>query len=122
MFQNNSDNQIIQQKSLEELTMWISHLNYISEEMDNLIQISSNTLNEIELSEQLSVTVKNNTNVLNQVLSYKKATDNIVECIDLECDLFYHTEYQKIRELYKNHLETYRDLKRKLFSSLLNDD
>lgn len=120
-FENSSDNQIIQKNSLEELTMWISHLNYVADECDNFAKIAAKNLNNNVLSEKFLEIIKDNASLLNDVTKYKSATDHIIECIDLECDLFYHTEFTKIRLVYKNHLDSYRALKEIVFLSLHNE-
>jgi hypothetical protein len=112
---NVSDNQITEKINLEELNLWVSFLNSFSEEYDDLIKTASNNANKDDVRNQLLTAFKNNENILNDIVNYKRATHNFIECIDLECDLFYENKYNKIRNAYRLHFENCNLLKEKVF-------
>lgn len=122
IYNNDSENQILQKRILEEINMCIEDLNYITEECDYLVEISSNKVNDSDLKDQFLLFVDENINTHNTFLKYRNTVDNLLECIDLDCDLFYHNEHKKNRNLYKNHLNRYREIKRKIFIELLKKD
>ncbi|MCI2229652.1 hypothetical protein MC378_10790 [Polaribacter sp. MSW13] len=119
IYKNDSENQIIQKRSLEELNMWISQVNYILEESNTLAKIASDKLKNKDLRDQFLMIIEKNAGILSAFLTYKNTTDNFMECIDLDCDLFYYNEHEKIRNLYTEYLNNYRSVKKKFFKSLL---
>ncbi|MCH3881981.1 MULTISPECIES: hypothetical protein [Tenacibaculum] len=119
IYNNDSENQATQKRSLEELNMWISHINYISEECDYIVKIASNKLKKKELRDNLLLVIKKKNSLKNTFLEYKKISENIIECIDLDCDLFYYKEHVKTRDLYKEYVDNYRSLKKEVFLGLL---
>lgn len=119
IYNNNSENQVTQKRSLEELNMWISHINYISEECDYIVKIASNKLKKKELRDNLLLVIKKKNSLKNAFLEYEKTSENIIECIDLDCDLFYYNEHIKTRGLYKEYVDNYRKLKKEVFLGLL---
>lgn len=118
-YDNDSENEIIQKRSLIELNMWTSNLNYISEECDYLVKISSNKLKDRGLSDALLLMIEKKASVQNILLTYKNSADNFNECIDLDCDLFYYNEHEKVRNLYTEFISSYRKLKKYVFDGLL---
>ncbi|AUC84696.1 hypothetical protein CW731_05050 [Polaribacter sp. ALD11] len=116
---NESESQVLQKRSLEEINLCIEHLNFITEECDYLVRISSNNLNDIDLKDRVLLFTDENTNMYTTFLKYRNTVGDFLECIDLDCDLFYHNEHKKNRDLYQNHLENYREIKRKIFRELL---
>lgn len=118
-YKGHSENQMIQKTSLEELKMCIDHLNFISEECDFLIKIVTHKFKEKDLRDQLLQVHESNVSLLSESIKYRNTAYNFIECIDLDCDLFYHNEQEKIRSLYRNHLKNYRKIKRKVFLGLL---
>lgn len=118
-YDNDSENQIIQKRSLIELNMWASNLNYISEECDYLVKISSNKLKNKDLKDALLLMIEKNANIQHTLLAYRNSADNFIECIDLDCDLFYYNEHEKVRNLYTEYINSYRKLKKDVFDGLL---
>lgn len=116
---NESESQVLQNRSLEEINMWLDHLNYITEECGYLVKILSNRKNGKDLKGQLLLFIETNTNTNNTFLTYKNTVGEFLECIDLDCDLFYHDKHKKNRDLYRNHLKGYREIKRKVFKGIL---
>ncbi|PQJ81354.1 hypothetical protein [Polaribacter glomeratus] len=110
-----SDTQITEKINLEELDLWISFLNSFSDEYTNLVTKASNSANKEELKNQLLNTFKNNETILNDIVNYKRATHNFIECIDLECDSFYRDTYTKIKKAYRLHFQECNLLNKKVF-------
>ena len=116
---NDSESLIIQKRSLIELNMWISNLNYISEECDYLVKISSNKLKDRDLRDALLLIIEKKASIQNILLTYRNSADNFNECIDLDCDLFYYNEHERVRNLYTEYINSYRKLKKDVFDGLL---
>ena len=103
-----TENQIIQKRSLNEVKRWMLDLNEISQECND---IEMNGLEEDHLSKEITAIVENNKMIYNTLLEYKNVLDNPTECIDLECDLFFYKKHKKNRDLYIEHYNRYKDFK-----------
>jgi len=51
-FEHDSDDQIIQKRSENELALWMEHVDYIINESEKLSKIASNTLHNDELKQR----------------------------------------------------------------------
>ncbi|TXD59457.1 hypothetical protein ES044_09990 [Polaribacter sp. IC066] len=109
------EDEMAEQKNLEELDLWASFLNRFTEEYEGFIITASSSANKEDLQNQLLTAFKNNETILRDILNYKRATHNFMECIDLACDSFYKNKYLKIKKAYVLHAENCSLLKKKVF-------
>ena len=119
-YENASEIQIIQSRSFKELDIWISHVNYLTEECDRLAKIAAKLIQKSELGEELLLMIQKSTELLTELHNARNATENLSECDDVACDLFYLNEHESTRELYLKHIESYRKLKEEVLLQLLN--
>ncbi|MGJ8742922.1 hypothetical protein [Polaribacter sp.] len=103
-----SESQIIQKRSLNEVKSWMLDLNEISRECND---IEIENLKEKNLMSELSNILENNKLIQNILLEYKNVLNNPTECIDLECDLFFYKKHKKNRNLYLEHYNSYKNFK-----------
>ncbi|WP_341221961.1 hypothetical protein [Polaribacter atrinae] len=106
-----TENQIIQKRSLKEVNRWMLDLNEISQECND---IELENLERSNLSKEFSTIVENNKRIQNTLLEYRNVLNNPTECIDLECDLFFYKEHKKYRNLYIEHVDNFKSLKNKM--------
>lgn len=103
-----SESQIIQKRSLNEVKRWMLDLNEISRECND---IEIENLKEKNLMSEFSTIMENNKIIQNILLEYKNVLNNPTECIDLECDLFFYKKHKKNRSLYIEHYNSYKNFK-----------
>ncbi|SRX52446.1 hypothetical protein [Aequorivita sp. CIP111184] len=105
-----------------ELDNWINHFGYIEKEIDNLLNLSkgdlSNTLQNEDVLNKLSIKKEENIINLNAFRKYKDSLPQAAECEDVDCDMFYVNEHEKYRKAYMFHLEKYRNIKEEYFNIL----
>ncbi|WP_218598626.1 hypothetical protein [Polaribacter sp. NJDZ03] len=104
-----TENQIIQKRSLNEVNRWMLDLNEISQECNDL---ERNSLDGDLLNKEVSTIIESNKRIYRTLLQYKNDLDNPTECIDLACDLFFYKEHKKNRNLFIEHLNDYKNLKK----------
>ena len=114
-----SETQIIQSRSFRELDVWISHVNYITDECDRLAKIASNLIKERNLRDDLLLMIDKNTILLGQLYNVRNETEKLNECDDVACDLYYLNEHERTRFLYLKHVKNYRKLKEEVLLKLL---
>ncbi|RSK40322.1 hypothetical protein [Mangrovimonas spongiae] len=118
-FDHDSDDQIIQKRSENELTLWVNHVSYIIEESDRLAKIASNLLKESVLRDRFLIMIERAIVVSKVLSNYKKAMPNYKECDHLECDLYYINEHEKVRQEYLKIIKDNRELKEEFYTQLL---
>ncbi len=116
-----SETQIIQSRSFRELDVWISHVNYVTEECDKLAKIASNLIKNRNLRDELLLMIKKNSELITQLYNARNETEKLNECDDVACDLYYLNEHESTRFLYLEHIKGYRKLKEKVLLSLLTE-
>ena len=118
-FDHDTDDQIVQKRSAEELDSWISHISYVIDESDRLAKISSNVLKDRDLRDRFLDFIIKNQSVLNEFTAYKNSMVQYKECDHFECDLYYINKHEHIRQLYIETVVDYRKLKTKIYSEIL---
>ncbi|SFN81612.1 hypothetical protein SAMN04487989_104184 [Bizionia echini] len=118
-FNHNTDEEIIQVKRTQELDIWITHLNYVTDESDWLAKIASNKLNDKLLRDALLESSEQNANILNELYNYRTSIVKHNECNDLECDVYYINLHDTYCSRYRKHLETYRKIKSDVYMKIL---
>jgi len=119
-FEHDSDDQIIQKRSENELALWMEHVDYIINESEKLSKIASNTLHNDELKQRFLKFIEDSTEVTKTLNDYKKAMPNYKECDHLECDMFYINTHEKVRQDYIKIIAAYRELKDVFYAQFFN--
>ncbi|MGY0392245.1 hypothetical protein ACW5R3_06805 [Bizionia sp. KMM 8389] len=115
----NTDEEIILAKRTQELDIWISHLNYMSEEGDYLAKIASNKLDDKKLRDSLLDKLNQNITVLNELYNYRSSIEKYNECDELECDIYYVNLHDTYCSKYIKHIEAYREIKNQVYLKIL---
>lgn len=119
-YANDTENQIIQKKQTQEADVWITHINYISEESELLLKICSEKINSKKLFKKVEKSNEKLQKLLPELYSYRSSIKNINECEDLECDLFYLNRQDEVRDHYFDFVNTYRILKKEVLAGILS--
>jgi len=118
-FNHDTDEQIVQKRTAEELRLWMSHVNYIINESDRLAKIASNVIKNRAFRDQFLELIIKNKSVLNQLISYKSTMVQYKECDNFECDLYYINKHENFRVLYLKTVIDFRKQKDKFYSEIL---
>ncbi|MFD2540962.1 hypothetical protein ACFSSB_01410 [Lacinutrix gracilariae] len=118
-FNHDTDEQIVQKRTAEELRLWMSHINYIINESDRLAKIASNVIKNRAFRDQFLELIIKNKSVLNQLISYKSTMVQYKECDNFECDLYYINKHENFRVLYLKTVIDFRKQKDKFYSEIL---
>lgn len=118
-FSHDTDEEIIQTKRLQDLSIWENHLSYITNECDWLTKIASNKIGDKVLRDRLLEMSEINSALLNQLYIYKGSIGRFNECDDLECDLFYINQHDVFCTKYIKHIEDYRSIKNEVYLKIL---
>ena len=119
-YAHETDEQVLHKKRTQEINLWISHLNYITNECDWLAKIASNIIKDRDLRDLLLEKSEINSSLLNELYSYRNTLDSFHECNDLDCDLYYIDLHDTICKKYIKHLENYRSVKDQVFFKILS--
>ncbi|MDC6386732.1 hypothetical protein PP180_15215 [Muricauda sp. SK9] len=115
-----ADDRIMLKKDKVEVGHWAESLEHIDEEIRMLLALEDRFLNDTALHVELLALQRENTLKSGMLYRYENAMRNAWECDDMACDTYYLNKHEKHRELYMEHLKSYRKLKSKLFSRLLD--
>jgi len=122
IYNHDSEESIVLKNNGIELNNWITHLGYISAEIDNLLNLSraelSNKLEHEPVVAKLSNKREENNIILKKFRKYRESLPKAMECEDMDCDMYYVNEHEKFRNIYMSHLEKYRKIKEEYFSLL----
>ncbi|MEO5789782.1 MAG: hypothetical protein ACOH2D_08250 [Gelidibacter sp.] len=117
---NETDDEIVKRQMHRELQTWISHLEAMNTEADQLAKIASNKINDKTLCDGLLDNINENINLLNEFYTYRNVMNNIRECDELECDQFYMLQHDQVFDKYMEGVDNYRSVKDKVYQKLLN--
>lgn len=105
-----------------ELEDWLEHLNYIEKEVSSLSNlVKSESSDNHELKTRLSNLEQKreiNIEILSKLMEYRNSLPKAAECEDVECDMFYINEHIRYRQMYRDHIENYREVKEEFFKVL----
>ena len=105
-----------------ELDHWIEHLYYIEKEITNLLKLGNTELVKIlgtdPVLNKLQKKKENNVITVQAFQKYRDGLPKAAECEDVDCDMFFVTEHEKFRRMYKFHLNRYRKVKEEYFHVL----
>lgn len=116
---NETDDEIVKRQRHRELKTWISHLEAMNNEADQLVKIVSNKIKDKELRETLLDNTNDIINLLNEFYTYRNVMNNIRECDELECDQFYMVQHDQVFEKYTECITKYRSIKNRVYQKLL---
>ncbi|KAB5485292.1 MULTISPECIES: hypothetical protein [Flagellimonas] len=116
---HDADDRIMLRKDKVEVGHWTKSLEYINEELGLLLALEDRFLNDSMLHVELLALQGENTKKSGIMYRYESTMRNAWECDDVACDTYHLDNHEKHRELYVEHLESYRKLKCKVFSRLL---
>lgn len=106
-----------------ELTNWINHLNYVDNEINNLLnlgrlEIKHFTEENATILDKLKQRKRENQVNLSALATYKNSLHIANECEDVACDIFYVEKHEQFRQVYLYFLEKYRRVKEEYFNVL----
>lgn len=105
-----------------ELENWLDHFAYIDKEINSLLKIvkheQTNQENFESLLSNLKKKQEENSTTIDEFLKYRNDLPKAAECEDVSCDMFYVNEHERYRNLYKAHLDSYRNIKEEFFKIL----
>ncbi len=123
VYEHDSDLEVVHKYNSIELKGWINQLLYIDTEVDNLLKLYQKTTNNSiipdEIQKHFSKRKMQNNQLYDTILSYSKTYMNVVECNDIQCDMVYLNEYERLRRSYQYHLNRYQKLKDDLYKRAL---
>lgn len=116
---NETDDELAKRHMRRELQTWISNLEGMNKESDQLERIASKRLNDKGLRDMLLDNNNENINLLNEFYTYRNVMDNIRECDELECDQFYLLQHDQVFEKYVECVDKFRSIKDNVYQKLL---
>ena len=116
---NETDDEIVKRQMHREVQTWISHLEAMTKEANQLVEIVSKKINDNQLREALLDNINVNINLLNDFFTYRNVMNNVRECDELECDQFYMLQHDQVCEKYLECVTLYRSIKDKVYQKLL---
>ena len=123
IYNHDSPESIDYKNNYVELENWLSHLDYISKEISNLVNLGNSKLAiNSEVHPILLKFIKEKDANESRIVEFQKYQDGLpraAECEDVECDMFFISEHEKFRNTYIKHLENYRKVKEEYFDALL---
>ncbi|MEE4001009.1 hypothetical protein V1T75_11745 [Tenacibaculum sp. FZY0031] len=118
-----SDIDVVHKYNHVELKGWVDQLWYINKEIENLLNLYEYSIVNKTISKEtlklFSERKKVNNELYKTVLSYSNTYANVAECDDIQCDMAYLGEYDRLRESYHKNLEAYQKLKDRFFEEAL---
>ncbi|MFL0354547.1 hypothetical protein [Xanthomarina sp. GH4-25] len=118
-YSHETDDIVLHKKRTLEINIWISHLNYITNECNWLAKIASNKIHDKDLRDLLLEKSESNSALLNEFYSYRSTLESFYECDDLDCDLYYINLHDTFCKKYLKHLKDYRAIKDQVFFKIL---
>lgn len=103
-----------------ELSNWINHLNYVENEINNLLNLGRLefkhfTEQNAAILDKLKQRKEENQVNLRAFTKYKNSLYIANECEDVACDIFYIEKHEQYRKVYLHFLEKYRKVKEEYF-------
>ncbi|MCB0448006.1 MAG: hypothetical protein KDD03_10945 [Gelidibacter sp.] len=122
-FNHDTDVDVVHKYNSIELKAWINQLQYIDKEIDKLLNLYAQSIQNREIPEGTLVLFSKrkeaNKQLYETVLKYSNIYSNAAECDDIQCDMAYLEEYERLRKSYQYHLTRYQKLKDTLYDNAL---
>lgn len=123
IYEHDADLDVVHKYNSIELKGWINQLEYINTEIDNLLKLYQKTISNSLLPEEIqnifSKRKIQNNQLYDIILSYSNMYSNVIECNDIQCDMAYLNEYERLRRSYQYHLKRYQKSKDDLYKRAL---
>ena len=123
IYTHDTDVEVVHKYNSIELRGWINQLQYIDSEIDKLLNLYASSLKNSEIPEStlplFSKRKEVNKLLYETVLKYSNIYSNVWECDDIQCDMAYLEEYDRLRKSYQYHLTRYQKLKDSLYDNTL---
>lgn len=87
---------------LKAVSQWLEKINEISN--SNLLNSATNE----DLKAELNAFFQQNSKLSNDLTNYKSSLNNLIECDDLECDLFFDDKQHSFKDQVKEHIKQYK--------------
>ncbi|MDD7886775.1 hypothetical protein [Flavivirga sp. 57AJ16] len=120
---HDNDVDILHKYNSIELKGWVNQLQYIDKEVDKLLNLYAQSIQNEEIPESVltlfSKRKEANKQLYNTVLKYANTYNKVVECDDIQCDIVFLGEYERLRKSYQYHLDKYQRLKDNLYDRVL---
>lgn len=117
---NETDDELVKRHMRRELQTWISNLETMNKELEQLEKIALKKLNDKVLRDVLLDNNNDNINLLNEFYTYRNVMNNVRECDELECDQFYLLQHDQVFEKYVECVDKYQTIKDKVYQKLLD--
>lgn len=117
---NETDDELVKRHMRRELQTWISNLETMNKESEQLEKITLKKLNDKVLRDVLLDNNNDNINLLNEFYTYRNVMNNVRECDELECDQFYLLQHDQVFEKYVECVDKYQTIKDKVYQKLLD--
>lgn len=117
---NETDDELVKRHMRRELQTWISNLETMNKESEQLEKIALKKLNDKVLRNVLLDNNNDNINLLNEFYTYRNVMNNVRECDELECDQFYLLQHDQVFEKYVECVDKYQTIKDKVYQKLLD--
>ncbi|ALJ04758.1 hypothetical protein APS56_06300 [Pseudalgibacter alginicilyticus] len=103
-----------------ELKGWANQLQYIDTEVDKLLNLYAQSIYHQEVPKNIltlfSKRKEANTQLLYAILSYTNNYKKVSECDNIQCDMAFLVEYERLRKSYQYHISKYQKLKDSLYN------
>ncbi|MEZ4792426.1 MAG: hypothetical protein R2783_02835 [Gelidibacter sp.] len=119
IYNHDTDLDVVHKYNTIELKGWINQLQYIDKEIDKLLNLYAQSIQNREIPEKtlllFSKRKEANKQLYETVLKYSNIYSKAAECDDIQCDMAYLGEYERLRKSYQYHLKRYQKLKDNLY-------
>ncbi|TVZ60388.1 hypothetical protein NA63_2941 [Flavobacteriaceae bacterium MAR_2010_105] len=124
IFNHDTDVDVVHKYNSVELKSWMNQLEYIDSEIDKLLNLYANSIQDKEIPQNtlqlFSKRKEANKKLYQTVIAYAITYDKASECDDIQCDMAYLSEFERLRKSCQYHLERYRKLKDSLYDEALS--
>jgi|SRR5690606_1394636 len=125
VYTHDTDVDVLHKYNTIELKAWINQLQYIDKEIDNLLSLYAQSKQNKEVPENInklfSKRKEANMQLYKTVIKYTNTYRKTAECDDIQCDMAYLEEYERLRKSYQYHLTRYQKLKNHLYDEALQN-
>jgi hypothetical protein len=123
IYNHDTDVDVMHKYNSIELKGWINQLQYFDKEIDKLLNLYAQSIKIKVIPERISTLFSKrkeaNKLLYETVLSYSNVYSKAAECDDIQCDMGYLEEFERLRTSYQYHLTRYQKLKDNLFDNAL---
>tara|TARA_R110002167_G_scaffold246736_1_gene452311 strand:- start:1217 stop:1618 length:402 start_codon:yes stop_codon:yes gene_type:complete len=115
IYNHDTDVDIVHKYNAIGLKGWINQLQYIDKEIDKLLNLYAQSIQNKEIPARtlilFSKRKETNKRLYETVMKYSNIYSKAAECDDIQCNMAYLSEYERLRKSYQYHLTRYQKLK-----------